>query len=142
FATDLVFRAAPIRYLADLHVLAVPFQATSGPFAVNQVRSTLFTPVHSAPIRDAAWGLPVAELDPATLGDASGVGELLLWLDSGLSATWLGQSQAVDLGSAVLAVDGRQLTLTASQATGEHIQQTPKLANGGHDRVELQWQLT
>jgi hypothetical protein len=142
FPTDLVLSTGPIRYVADLHVLAVPCRASSTPFTVNQVRSTLFAPAHSAPIRDAAWGLPVAELDPALLGDASGVGEMVLWLDGGLSATWPGQSQAVDLGLSVLAFDGRRLELTASQATGEHVQQQPKLANGGHDHIELQWQLT
>jgi hypothetical protein len=139
FTTDLVFRADPVRYLADQRLLAVPFDAQTTPFAVNQVQSTLFTPQSSAPISSAAWGLPVVEVDPARLGQASGVGGLLLWLDTGLSATWLGQPQLVDLEACLLAVDAQHLSVTADLAAGEHVQQEPTIASGGHDRVELRW---
>jgi hypothetical protein len=141
FDTELAFRPGPVRYLPDLHRLAVPFTASSGPFVISQVTSHLFVPGGSAAIGDAAWGLPVAVINPASLGEASGVGSLLLWLDDGLGATWLGQNEAVELGPSVLAVDSSRLSLAASRAHGEHIQQLPLPSNGSNDRIALRWDL-
>lgn len=141
FDTELAFSSAPVRYLPEMHRLAVPFAARSSPFAISHVISQLFVPAGSAAVGDAAWGLPVAVIDPASLGEASGVGALLLWLDEGLRATWLGQTAAVELGPSLLAVDSSRLSLAATQAHGEHVQQTPVPANGSNDRVELRWNL-
>lgn len=139
FATELVPSPGPVRYVADLRLLAVPFEARSGPFLVTQAGSTVFQPSGTAPILDAAWGLPVEVIDPAQVGQAEGVGALLLWLDRGLQATWLGQTDAVEMGPSVLSVDNAQLSLAAAQAQGEHVRQSPQLATGGHDRIGVVW---
>lgn len=142
FATELAPVPGSVRYVPELRLLAVPFEARSGPFGVTQAESTVFQPSGTAPIVDAAWGLPVEVIDPAQLGQAEGAGALLLWLDPGLQATWLGQADAVEMGPSVLSVDSAQLSLGAAQAQGEHVQQNPQPATGGHDRIGLAWDLS
>ena len=97
----------------------VPFRPKSGPFVVNQRESSLFVPTGSAAITGAAWGLPVAVINPGDLGDAGGVSALMLWLDPGLRASWLGQPQQVERDAAILIAESGSLSVRAATAHGE-----------------------
>ncbi|HET8998439.1 MAG TPA: hypothetical protein VFP86_02215 [bacterium] len=114
-------------FSAALDRLLVPFKADIGQFEVRHHSSTLFEPDGRAPMTSAAWALPVAVANPGTLGEASGVGELALGLDDGLSARWKGQGQRLALGPCVVLVDAEQLAVTALAVKGV----------GAHEVVEL-----
>ena len=75
--------------------------------------SDLFTVTGEAEITGAALALPAAALPAADLGDAAGVGALLLELGSGLAASWPGESPAAPLGSALVLLDHGRLAITA-----------------------------
>ncbi|MCC6553249.1 MAG: hypothetical protein IT372_09550, partial [Polyangiaceae bacterium] len=119
-----------VEYLPDLQRLAVPLAADARTFQVRSVASRLFQPSGEAPILRAAWGLPVAVSSPASLGDASGSGNLLLWIDKGLHAKWLDQPNEVALGPSVLMADPAQLSLAAPAASAQGEQQRLALWSG------------
>lgn len=120
----------PIEFLADLNRLAVPMAADIKSLSIRDVASQVFRPSGTADVTRAAWGLPVAVLDPAHLGDASGSGALLLWLDRGLSAVWIEQNTTVALGPSVIMVDPGRLVLVASAASAQGAQQELQLWSG------------
>ncbi|MCU1244272.1 MAG: hypothetical protein JWN02_182, partial [Acidobacteria bacterium] len=74
-------------YLPELNRVRVPLAPRSADFAVRNVHSTSFRPEGSAPIAGAGWALPAARIAPADLGEAAGVGALMLELQAGLTAT-------------------------------------------------------
>jgi hypothetical protein len=110
---------SPARYVAALNRLAIPLAANQADLAIGRVKSAVFVPDGQAPITSAALALPAATIDPANLGDASGVGAFLLELDAGLSARWRGQSRAVPLGRVELMLDADRLAVSASVARAE-----------------------
>jgi len=139
FDTTLAPTNATVVYDAALKVLAVPLTAATTPFAVNAMKATAFTLAGSAPITAAAWGLPVAVIEPANLGEASGTGSLLLWLGQGLTGAWLGQPEPVPLMAAVLVADPHSLSLLTGDAQGERVEQQPQLPATEDGRIELRW---
>ncbi len=139
FGAELAAIADPARFDPNLGVLAVPMTPKPVPFTANAVRAKVFSLSGSAPLTAAAWGLPVAVVDPSHLGEASGTGSLLLWVDAGISATWLGQTEAVELMAAVLEADPHRLAVIARGARSERVEQQPKLSAAGAGRIDLRW---
>jgi len=142
FDTMLAPANGPVSYDPDLNILVVPLAAQISPFTVNSVRATAFSIAGTAPVAAAGWGLPVAVTDPATLGDASGTGSLLLRLDAGLTGTWLGQTAPVWLGSVALVAHPGKLAVLAAQVQGERVEQQPRLPAPVTGHVDLRWRTT
>ena len=139
-AANLEHKPGPPEYLTELNRIAVPFASDTATFAVKAVASRLFQPEREAGIQRAAWGLPVAVANPSTLGEASGSGNLMLWLEKGVRAIWLGQPKPVALGPAVLMVDAARLAVVALTAGAQGAQQRLKLWEGGApNTVLLRW---
>lgn len=139
FDTALTPANGAIAYDPTLNVLAVPLAAAITPFTVNALKATAFSLAGSAPITAAAWGLPVAAIEPANLGEASGAGSLLLWLGDGLTGTWLGQPEPVPLMTAVLAAEPERLSVLSAGAQGERVEQQPALPATEAGRIDLRW---
>ena len=125
------------RYRPDLNRLVLPMKPDRRSFAIDEVVSTLFVPSGEARIRAGGLALPAATIAPSDLGDASGVGALMLEFDPGLAAIWQGEPRPVDLGPALLLLDGARLAFTglAARATGgsvrpqlEHLSEPATLA--------------
>jgi hypothetical protein len=141
FGTDLTPDNGPVAYDPELSVLAVPLSAQTSPFTVASVHATAFGVAGTAPITAAAWALPVAVIDPASLGAASGAGSLLLRLGSGLTATWLGQHAPVPLPQAALISSPDSLTVAAT-GQADLVWQQPTLPGGAQGRLSLRWLTT
>lgn len=139
YGTSVGLTHAPgtITYLPDVNRLAVPLRSDVGDFEVRSVTSRLFLPTGRANILGAAWGLPVAVINPANLGEASGSGNLLLWLDRGIHATWLDQPKHVALGASLLMVDAARLVLLALMAGSQGAQQLVALWEGAGPNTAL-----
>ncbi|MCD9033141.1 hypothetical protein LDO32_15545 [Luteimonas sp. Y-2-2-4F] len=108
--------AGDARYRADLHRLVLPMQPDAPAFRIGEVASTLFLPSGEAAIDAGGLALPAAAIAPDDLGDASGVGALLLALRAGLAATWQGEPQRADLGASLLLLDASRLAFAAAAA--------------------------
>jgi hypothetical protein len=121
-------------YERALNSVLVPFVADPTMFRVVAVRSTVFRPTGAAAVESAAWALPVTT--PAggggDLGQAAGVGAMMLAIAPGLTAAWPGlvsstaSAAAVNLGRTFLLVEPGRLAVTAPQARGRR--QTQSLA--------------
>ena len=127
-------------YHADLNRIALPLVADATDLEVGTVRSTTCRPAGKAPILAAAWALPAARTTPADLGEASGVGALMLDLGPGLRASWTGQDQPVPLGATRWLLDEARLSVSAPAAPVPAAARTlrPPLA-GGRSLLELFW---
>ena len=141
FGTDLAPDSGPVVYDPELSVLAVPLSAQTSPFTVASVTPPSSACAGSAPVTAAAWALPVAVIDPASLGAASGAGSLLLRLGSGLTATWLGQHAPVPLPQAALIGSPDSLTVAAT-GQADLVWQQPALPGGAPGRLSLRWLTT
>jgi hypothetical protein len=120
--------AGPAVYLPQLNrVVAVKLTPKQTMFAATNVQSTAFRPEGSAPIAAAGWALSVARIDPDDLGEASGVGALMLVLQAGLRATWTGQSEPASLGLATIFLDEARLAVLSPAAGGYAVAQHPLL---------------
>jgi hypothetical protein len=139
FDTTLTPTNATVTYEANLKVLAVALTAAPSPLTVNAVKANAFTLAGSAPITAAAWSLPVAVIEPANLGNASGAGSLLLWLGEGLTGAWPGQPEPVPLTTAILVAAPDSLSLLTGDAQGERIEQQPQLPATEDGSIELRW---
>ncbi|MES2136602.1 MAG: hypothetical protein V4502_06030, partial [Pseudomonadota bacterium] len=117
------------QYRDDLNRLVLPMKPNRPSFAIEKVVSTLFVPSGEAAISAAGLALPAAVIAPADLGEASGVGALMLEMDLGLAATWQGEPRSVDLGPALLLLDESRLAFTgrAARAIGTVVR--PHLAH-------------
>jgi type 1 fimbria pilin len=142
FGTNLTPAAGPVAYNPALNVLAVPLTAQTSPFTVGSVKATAFSLAGAAPITAAAWALPVAVIDPASLGAASGAGSIMLGLGPGLTGTWLGQATAVPLMQALLVADPASLTVLTADAEGDLVLQQPALPGTEPGRLDLRWMTT
>lgn len=142
FGTNLTPAAGPVAYNPALNVLAVPLTAQTSPFTVGSVKATAFSLAGAAPITAAAWTLPVAVIDPASLGAASGAGSLMLGLGPGLTGTWLGQATAVPLMQALLVADPVSLAVLTADAQGDLVLQQPALPGTEPGRLDLRWTTT
>jgi len=130
--------AAPV-FVPEFNQIAFPAVASIATFAVGPVASSTFIPSESAPITNAAWTVPVATVDPANLGNATGAGALTLAVGPGLKATWLGQTRSAMLENCVINVDTLTLTVAAGAAQGERLRTLPKLGGSGSDQLDLSW---
>ncbi len=117
------------QYRADLNRLVLPMKPDRSSFAIGEVASALFVPSDEAPISAAGLALPAAVITPADLGEASGVGALMLELGRGLAATWQDEPRPVDLGPALMLLDESRLAFTgrAARAMGSAVR--PHLAH-------------
>lgn len=108
------------QYRPDLHRLVLPMKPDRADFAIDTVASPLFVPSGKARIAVTGLALPAAVIAPADLGDASGVGALMLELKRGLSAKWQSQPHPVHLGPSLLLLDESRLAFTGHsvRATG------------------------
>jgi hypothetical protein len=142
FGTNLTPAPGPVSYNPALNVLAVPLTAQTSPFAVGSVKATAFSLAGTAPITAAAWALPVAVIDSANLGAASGAGSLMLGLGPGLTGTWLGQVMAVPLLQALLVADPTSLAVLTIDAQGDLVLQQPGLPGSEGGKLDLRWTTT
>jgi hypothetical protein len=142
FSTILSPVAGPAVYDPALNVLAVPLSAQTSPLTVSSVKATAFSVAGAAPVTAAAWALPVAVIDPANLGAASGAGSLMLELGAGLTAAWLGQTAPVPLMDAHLVADPGSLAVVTAGAQGDLILQQPALPGTETGRLSLRWMTT
>ncbi len=117
------------QYRPDLNRLVLPMKPDPGSFTIGEPVSTLFVPSGEARISAGGLALPAAVIAPADLGEASGVGALMLEFDSGLAATWQGEPSPVPLGPALLLLDESRLAFTghAARAAGSVVR--PRLAH-------------
>jgi hypothetical protein len=106
---------APV-YQPDLAQIAVPYQTKTISLAISHPHSPLLIPTGKAPIAAVAWALPVAVVDPDTLGNSAGAGGLLLRLGPGLRTTWRDHATPVDLGPCALLAQFGTLSLFAPTA--------------------------
>jgi len=136
---ELTLTGADPAFVPEFNQIAFPAVPGIARFTVGAVTSTAFTPNGSAPIANAAWTVPVATVDLAHLGTASGAGALALGLAPGIEATWLGQRRAATLGGCVVSVDTQTVAVTAAAAQGERLRMLPKLGTSGDDRLDLSW---
>jgi hypothetical protein len=102
-------------YRADLNRLVVPMKPDAATLSARQVVSDHFMPEGRAPIAGAGLALPVATILPADLGEAAGVGALLLDLEAGLDLRIVGEPRAVAMGKATLMLDASRLAMTAAK---------------------------
>lgn len=130
--------AAPV-FIPQFNQIAFPATASIPTFAVGPVASSTFMTSGSAPIANAAWTVPVATVDPANLGSATGAGALALALGPGLKATWLGQTRPAMLENCVIGIDTLTLTVAAASAQGERLRMLPKLGASNSDQLDLSW---
>lgn len=142
FGTNLTPATGPVAYNPALNVLAVPLTAQTSPFTVGSVKATVFSLAGAAPVTAAAWALPVAVIDPANLGAASGAGSLMLGLGPGLTGTWLGQATAVPLMAALLVAGPASLAVLTADAQGDLVLQQPGLPATEPGRLDLRWTTT
>jgi hypothetical protein len=126
-SADLREQTSAARYLPQYGRVAVPLVASATTVTVAEVHASAFRPEGTAPVVDAAWGLSVALTDPAQLGEADGVGALMLWLDKGLRASWSGQARPLPLGPVVLTADPARLAVVAVAVPGERYDQRIRL---------------
>jgi hypothetical protein len=133
---------APV-YLPQFNRLRVPLAPRVAQFAASTVRSVTLQPQSSAPITGAGWALPAARIAAADLGEASGVGALMLELGPGLSATWPGQATTVPLGPTLLLLDEARLAIVSAAAHGYATVQRPQFPEAmGRGRVTFDWNHT
>ncbi|MBE7184150.1 MAG: hypothetical protein INR68_07055 [Methylobacterium mesophilicum] len=106
---------APL-YRADLNRLVVPMTPLPSELSIGAVVSTHFMPSGTAPIALAGLALPVAAIAAADLGEAAGVGALMLETGPGLAARWADEPRPAALGPSVLLLDAARLAFTGWQA--------------------------
>lgn len=123
-------KAAPL-YRADLNRLIVPMTASPSMYAVEKVASDHFAPEGEAVVAEAGWALPAAVIAPEDLGDAAGVGALMLRFGQGLQATWRGEARRAALGNALLLLDESRLAFTATAAPSDGRATRPARAGAG-----------
>lgn len=130
----------PATYLPQFNRVRIPLSARPAAFAATSVESTTFRPEGSAPIETAGWALPAARIAPVDLGEASGVGALMLELGVGLSATWTGQADPVALGPTTILLDEARLAAVSPAAHGYAVTQRPVLPESmGRGRFGMTW---
>lgn len=144
FDTKLSLGDGTPAYLPNLNRIFIKFKADANQFIVQTQQSTMFVVGGEAPIIDAAWALPVAIIDPNSLGNASGDGTIALLLGDYLQVSWKGQTKNLDLGPAILMVDSERLAIVALSAKGSGVNQNLELwaddALGRPSKVSLTWQ--
>jgi hypothetical protein len=117
---ELVPQAATPHYQAELNRLVVPMKPDGDSLVISHVASVLFVPSGQARIRAAGLALPAAVVAPGNLGEASGVGALMLEMNAGLAATWQGERRSVRLGETLLLLDGTRLSFTSRETRAEN----------------------
>jgi len=127
-------------YLPLLNRVVVPLAPKQTMFTVKGVQSASFHPSGSAPITGGGWALSAARIDPADLGEASGVGALMIDLNAGLEATWTGQSEPASLGSTRILLDDARLAVVCAAAYGYAVEQHPLLpAPLARSHIAMTW---
>ncbi|WP_282153326.1 hypothetical protein [Ruegeria atlantica] len=104
------------QYLPEFNRLLVPMTPTETEFTVTASDAKDFAIAGEAPITGGGLALPAARIAPALLGEAAGVGALMLQIDPGLSAQISSETALGQLGLTTLMVDQERLALTALQA--------------------------
>lgn len=105
-------------YDVSLKQIIYRANTTVASFQVKDVRSDQFIPAGTANIHRVAWALPVAATSANSLGSAAGAGSLAMFLDSGLSIAWKGQTNPVPAGPLVFFLAPGFITVAASQVLG------------------------
>jgi hypothetical protein len=109
------FAGGPV-YRGDVAQIAVPYRTEALALSIFRTHSSLITPAGKASIISVAWSLPVAVANPATLGDATGAGGILLGLGDGLRTSWPEHPAPVDLGPCSLLAEYGVFSLFAPTA--------------------------
>ena len=110
--------ANPLVYNVLLSAISVPCDVGPKNFSFKSVKSTLFKPSGAGPVLAAGWLLPVAVTTPDQLGQASGTGEVGLFIGSGTSIQWAGTTGKVDLLDISVIASPGGLGVIAQLATG------------------------
>jgi hypothetical protein len=92
----------------------MPMRPSLERFTIGAVASEHFAPSGEAMIALAGLALPVAAIAPDDLGEAAGVGALMLELEPGLVARWDEGKRAVSLGASTLLLDRERLAFTGA----------------------------
>ncbi|HEX6100909.1 MAG TPA: hypothetical protein VF432_31615 [Thermoanaerobaculia bacterium] len=133
--------AGTATYLAPFNRVKIPLTPEPATFTAGTVHSASLRPEGSAAIAAGGWALPAARIAPADLGEASGVGALMLELGDGLSATWTGQNESVPLGPTLLFIDEARLATASAFAHAYGLAQHPELPEAaGRGRLALAWE--
>ncbi len=81
--------AKPV-YDGNLLRVLIPFDCSPANFQVSDCHSPFNRILGQAPVSSSAWGLPTAAIDVIHPTPASGMGDMLVKCDKGLSAEWNG----------------------------------------------------
>jgi hypothetical protein len=135
---DFAPAAEPARYLSGYNRLLVPMTIAETHFDATAAAGPSVEFQGSAPIADGGLALSAAIIDPAQLGQAGGVGALMLNLADGLTARVRSEPEFDDLGPATLMLDAERLAVTALAATHKGQINAVNLGlNGAHGRAEV-----
>ena len=97
--------------------IAMESDVSQSVFTVGECLSTLVTLAGDAPIRAAAWSLPVTLAGPGSFGTASGAGGLAVQLDPGLRMDWGGRLVPAPCNAAALLIAPGQIALVGTSAS-------------------------
>ncbi|HEV2483567.1 MAG TPA: hypothetical protein VGS79_28070 [Puia sp.] len=113
------FTPQPVTYEPALSQLLVPYQANVNTFAVAGAAANLFAPKGQAPIRASAWGLPVTVASIAQLGEAEGIGSIVMAIGKGITAQWNGlERMPAQLNNSFVVTKPGEIAIVAAAATG------------------------
>ena len=105
--------AEPARYLSGYNRLLVPMAIAESHFDASAANGPSVGFAGSAPILGGGLALSSAVINPAQLGEAGGVGALMLDLAAGLTARVRSEPEFDALGPAILMLDATRLAVTA-----------------------------
>ncbi|MEL7042321.1 MAG: hypothetical protein AAGL90_12405 [Pseudomonadota bacterium] len=116
---DFAAASAPARYYPGFNRLLIPMAVQADTLDVGQAIGTDLDLDGTAPIIGGGLALSTAVIDPSQMGNASGVGAMMLELDAGLTARLESEPSSDDLGPSILMLDHERIALTAESA--EHL---------------------
>jgi len=120
----------PVTYAPALGQLLVPYQAKENTFAVAGAAANLFTPQGQAPITASAWGLPVTVASITQLGEAEGIGAIVMAIGKGITAQWNGlERMPAQLNNAYVVTKPGEIAIMATAATATSSRQQFALWN-------------
>lgn len=112
-------------YESLLNRIMLPFNVNPDHIKINGVRSELFGLKGQTAVVGGSWSLSVAVASPESLGEASGVGSIVVRAAPGLLARWRGlRGGAVRMGETILMTEPDRLALIARRAANPRARQT------------------
>lgn len=131
-----------------LNRILVPYKnaSDSNSLQISHAQSKLFLPAGKAGLQNTYWALPVTTSSITNLGDAAGTGAIVLQLNPGINATWVGLAKGpIQLNECYLLAEPGRIAITAPAATSKKAKQYFELWNESQkeklirSRVDLTW---